>query len=198
MRQSKRIDVVAAAGVIAAVSFIAPASVRAATLVVNPGQSIQAAVEAAAPGDTIVVRAGDYYESVTIQKDGITLRAQGSVTLEPGHYGSSECYLPGHDVGICIVPADFDPAAGTYSHRIENVTVTGFRVVDFEGDGIFGFGTRNLRVSGVVAIDNAAYGIASFDGIGTTFTGNAVSGSHDAGIYVGDSQNANASPKPLS
>ena len=192
MRQFKSLDVVAAAEVIAVLMFVSPTFAHAATHVVNPGQSIQAAVDAASPGDTIVVRAGDYYESVTIHKDGLTLRAQGHVTLEPGHYGSSECYIPGHDVGICIVPADFDPTMGTYSQRVQDVTITGFRVVDFEGDGIFGFGTRNLNVSGVVAIDNAAYGIASFDGVGTTFTGNTVSGSHDAGIYVGDSQNANA------
>jgi Right handed beta helix region len=47
-------------------------------------------------------------------------------------------------------------------------------------------------VSHVVAIDNAAYGLASFDGIGTTFTRNAVTGSHDAGLYIGDSLAANA------
>lgn len=192
MRQFKSIDAVVAAGVIAASTFASPASAGAAAHVVHAGQSIQAAVDAASPGDTIVVRAGEYYESVTIHKDGLTLKAQGNVTLEPGHYGSSECYIPGHDVGICVVPADFDPSTGTYSNRVQDVTISGFRVVEFEGDGIFGFGTRNLKVSGVVAIDNAAYGIASFDGIGTTFTGNAVSGSHDAGIYVGDSENANA------
>jgi hypothetical protein len=44
-------------------------------------------------------------------------------------------------------------------------------VVGFEGDGVFGFGTENLKVSHVVAIDNSAYGVASFEGIGTTFTG---------------------------
>jgi parallel beta-helix repeat protein len=191
MRQLKSIDAAVAATAFAVVSFVSPVSARAATHVVNPGQSIQAAVDAASPGDTIVVRAGEYYESVTIHKDGITLKAQGNVTLEPAYYGSSQCYIPGHDVGICVVPADF-PGTGTYSKRVRDVTITGFRVVDFDGDGIFGFGTRNLKVSDVVAIDNTAYGIASFDGIGTTFTGNTVSGSHDAGIYVGDSPDANA------
>lgn len=36
------------------------------------------------------------------------------------------------------------------------------------------------------------YRIASFEGIGTSFTNNAVTGSHDAGIYIGDSLTANA------
>ena len=169
-----------------------PAAASSDTHVVRPGESIQAAVDAASPGDTVVVRAGEYYESVSIHTDGLTLRAQGNVTLEPSHYGSSECYLPGHDVGICVVPTDFNPSTGSYTSRVRDVTITGFRIVGFEGDGVFGFGTENLRVSHVVAIDNSAYGVASFDGIGTTFTRNAVSGSHDAGIYIGDSLDANA------
>ena len=103
MRQFKRIVFVAVA--IAALTVGLPASARSATHVVHPGQSIQAAVDAASPGDTVVVKTGEYYESVTIHTNGLTLKAQGEVTLEPSHYGSSECYLPNHDVGICVTPA---------------------------------------------------------------------------------------------
>ncbi len=137
-----------------------------------------------------MVLAGEYDESVTIHTNGLTLKAQGEVTLEPSHYGSSECYFPNHDVGICVTPAS--QGSGTYVRRVRDVTITGFRVVGFAGTGVFGFHTENLTVSHVVAIDNAAYGVASFDGIGTTFTRNSVSGSHDAGIYIGDSLEANA------
>jgi hypothetical protein len=184
MRQFRSITF-AAGAVITTVTLVWPASARAATHVVNPGESIQAAVDAASPGDTVVVRAGTYRESITIHTSGLTLRAQGTVRLEPPHYGSSACY--GADqVGFCVTPA-----AGGYS-RVRDVTITGFRVVGFQGSGIFGFGTRNLKVSNVVAIGNGAYGVASFDGIGTIFTGNSVTGSQDAGIYIGDSLDANA------
>lgn len=162
------------------------------THVVYPGQSIQDAVDAAAPGDTVLVKAGEYYGSVTIHTDALTLRAEGHVVLEPSRYGSSACYQPGHDVGICVVPVDLDPTAGTYAKRVRKVTITGFRIVGFAGDGVYGFGTEKLTVSNVVAIDNTAYGVASFDGIGTTFSHNTVSGSHDAGIYIGDSPDARA------
>ena len=64
-------------------SAVSPAFVSADTHVVHPGQSIQAAVNAAEPGDTIVVKAGIYYQSVRIATDGITLRAHGQVTLKP-------------------------------------------------------------------------------------------------------------------
>ena len=192
MRQFQDTESVAAGLVIAALTIASPVFATADTHVVHPGESIQAAVDAASPGDTIVVTPGTYRESIRIGTDGLTLRAHGPVTLKPPKYSHSGCYLPEH-VGICIVPSDFDPNSFTYGgNRVRDVTVSGFRVVGFEGDGVFGFGTQNLTVSHVVAIDNTSYGVASFEGIGTTFTRNEASGSHDAGIYVGDSPNANA------
>jgi hypothetical protein len=159
--------------------------------VVEPGASIQAAVDAASPGDTVIVLPGTYRESIRIQTDGLTLRGRGSVTIEAPRYGTGECYLPGHVAAFCILPVDFDPGSNTYTNRVHDVTITGFRISGFD-DGVFGFGTLNMKVSHVLAVGNSDYGIASFDGIGTTFTRNAVSGSQDAGIYVGDSADAKA------
>ncbi len=48
----------------------------AATIVVSPGQSIQAAVNHARPGDTVLLKPGVYHQSADpqIRTDGITLR----------------------------------------------------------------------------------------------------------------------------
>ena len=192
MPQVKRARYVAAAAVIAVWNASMLASTNSGADVVEPGESIQAAVDAASPGDTIVVKAGTYRESIRISTNGLTLRAHGNVTLKPPKYGYGECYLPDHEVGICVVPPDFNPATGSYASRLRDVTITGFLITGFEGDGVFGFGTENFKVSHVVAAGNTAYGVASFDGVGTTFSHNAASGSQDAGIYVGDSPAANA------
>src|SRR6185436_2683302 len=155
MGRFKRMSLVGISWVIGTLVVAAPSAFAgSSTHVVHPGESIQAAVDAAAPGDTVVVAAGEYYESITIHTDGLTLRAQGHVVLEPSSYGSSACYLPDHDVAICVVPVDFDPGSGSYTKRVRNVTISGFQIVDFEGDGVFGFGTENLTVSNVVAIAN--------------------------------------------
>ena len=195
MHVSKRVLFLAAGSIVAAMTF--PSTVAADTgspgdATVRPGESIQAAVDAAAAGDTILVKPGTYFESVSIQTDGITLKAKGRVTLRPPHDGAGLCNAPGDLVGICVVPADIDLATSTYTTRVKNVTIRGLKVVGFAGDGVFGFGTENLHVSDVRAIGNTSYGVASFDGHGTEFMHNAATGAHDAGVYIGDSPDANA------
>ena len=67
-------------------------SARAAQKVVaGPGESIQAAVDAARPGDTIVVT-GRHRENVAVTTDGITLRGAGAV-LEPAGDAHAERLL---------------------------------------------------------------------------------------------------------
>lgn len=194
MRPSKKVLFLAAGSLVAAMTF--PSAVAAdagssADATVGPGESIQDAVDAAAVGDTIEVERGTYFESVSIQTDGITLKANGRVTLRPPDDGAGLCNAPGDLVGICVVPADIDLAIFMYTTRVKDVTISGFKVVGF-ADGVFGFGTENLSATHVRAIDNTSYGVASFDGVGTQFTHNVATGAHDAGVYIGDSPDANA------
>jgi hypothetical protein len=62
----------------ATVAFAAPPTAIAENVVAS--SSIQAAVDAASPGDTVIVPPGRYHETVTIGKSGITIRgSRGSV-----------------------------------------------------------------------------------------------------------------------
>src|SRR5262245_16694821 len=118
MQQFNRIVLVAVGCLIGWLTLVSPRSLIAETQLVQPGDSIQAAVDAASPGDTVMVKAGTYRESVKIQTDGLTLRAEGTVTINPLEYGNGQCYLPGHVAGFCVVPADFDPSVGSYTRRV--------------------------------------------------------------------------------
>jgi nitrous oxidase accessory protein NosD len=75
--------------------------------VVGPGESIQKAINAADPGDTIVVR-GVHREDVVIRKNGIKLRGDDSRGSDPGYEGPTfeECESPpprDHPPGVVSV-----------------------------------------------------------------------------------------------
>ena len=176
------------AAVFAAMLAVAPAA-SAATIVVQPGDSIQAAVNHASPGDTIVVRAGVYHESVVINKDRLTLRgagpnAGGTILLPP--QSSNRC-LRGA-AGFCV----FGQGTQNGFHRRTGVTVEGFLFRGFPAFGLVGFGVRDLKVQHNFAQNNGEYGITCFDCAGLTYLYNRATGSGEAGYYIGDSKNADA------
>ncbi|MGH2361590.1 MAG: right-handed parallel beta-helix repeat-containing protein [bacterium] len=93
-------------------------SVQAAAIEVRPGQSIQEAINRAAAGDTVLVRAGVYFESLLITKP-LVLASAGPL---PGRVLSGARAEPAH-VGITV--------RGT-----SGVTIRGFIIQDYEGGGI--------------------------------------------------------------
>ncbi|TFV62610.1 hypothetical protein E4P41_06745 [Geodermatophilus sp. DF01-2] len=57
---------------------------------VRPGESIQEAVDAAEPGDTVVLHPGEYQQNVTITTDHLSLVGHDAVLL-PAGAGQTEC-----------------------------------------------------------------------------------------------------------
>jgi parallel beta-helix repeat protein len=162
--------------------------------IVRPGQSIQAAVDAAQPGTTIVVQRGTYAENVAITTDGIRLKGRGATLVPPANSVPNACSFgqPATD-GICAIGQGQFQQEGpsTVTDPVSNVKVSGFTVRGFAGIGILFIGAQNPVVGHDTTTDNGAYGIARFVSSGGRITGNAASGSGEAGIYVGDSPNAN-------
>ena len=157
------------------------------TRVVRPGQSIQAAVDASKAGDTVLVRPGTYHESVNIGGDGIRLVGFGA-TLAPPAAADPESPCAGN--GFCVL-GDVSDAGEVNSYR-SNVSITGFRITGFDGLGIIGYGARNLTVEGNDLAGNGGYGVAAFTSTGTKYLFNSAHDSGEAGLYIGDSPNANA------
>jgi nitrous oxidase accessory protein NosD len=135
LRTAIAVSTVLATGATASASAAA-ASPR---VVVAPGQSIQAAVDAATPGTTIDVEAGHYSQIVNVTKPEITLKGAGD----------------GPDGTVLSFPGPGDPNC-TYSVicvSADNVRVTGLRVQGAFGAGIV-TGMSGLKVDHAAAIGN--------------------------------------------
>ncbi|MEU1274187.1 right-handed parallel beta-helix repeat-containing protein [Streptomyces sp. NPDC005799] len=143
---------------------------------VRPGESIQKAVDAARPGDTVLVLPGVYHESVKVTTAHITLRGVGRRTvIEPGTKKAGDrCSEKGN--GICVV--------GAKDRSLKGVTVASLTVSGFSGSGVFAMGTDGLTVRNVSALNNGVWGIAQERSVRSVLWGNTVSGSGDAGIFL--------------
>jgi len=134
--------------------------------VVPSGGSIQAAIDAAAPGAVILISPGMYHEALTVAKAGIKLVGRGDVTIE--NPGDAEDGISVSDAGD--------------GFALVNVTVRGF-----EENGVVLAGVDGFLLANVRAIDNGEYGLFP------VFSSNGViercraSGHSDTGIYVGQS-----------
>ncbi len=162
--------------------------------VVRPGQSIQAAIDAASPGAIIVVKPGTYAENLVIKTDGITLKGRGAKLVPPATPAPDPCSGdPSMVDGICVTGQLQFPPNGppTVTQPVNDVKIGGFEIAGFSSTGIVFFGATNPVVTGNNAHDDGGYGIARFVSSGGLIAGNEASGNAEAGIYVGDSPNAN-------
>ncbi|MFD5192763.1 nitrous oxide reductase family maturation protein NosD [Streptomyces sp. NPDC058357] len=146
--------------------------------VVHPGQSIQRAVDAARPGDTVVVLPGTYRESVLVTTPGLTLRGSGSRTVvqpaEPGARVTDACAKAGN--GICVL--------GRAGHTVDGVRIESLAVSGFKKNGVWASWTDRLTVRRVTSEHNGVWGIAQERSTRGTFAGNTARANGDAGIFV--------------
>ncbi|WP_405851866.1 right-handed parallel beta-helix repeat-containing protein [Streptomyces sp. NBC_00090] len=144
---------------------------------VKPGASIQKAVDAAKPGDTIILSPGTYRESVRITTSGLTLRGSGlsATAIVPGDAAADDaCAKAGH--GICVT--------GTESRPVEGVTVRSLTLRGFTGNGLWASRTDRLTVHKVRADKNGKWGIAQERSVRGVFSHNIARNNADAGLFL--------------
>ncbi|MCW7942326.1 hypothetical protein AAW14_09795 [Streptomyces hygroscopicus] len=154
----------------------APAAAGPAIHLVRPGGSIQRAVDAARPGDTVLLSAGTYRESIRMTTSGVTLRGRGrSTVISPStRPGKNACAKAGN--GICVEGRDGRPVEDT---TIRSLTLTGFRK-----SGLWSSRTTGLTVRQVTAEKNGQWGIAQERGTRALFLDNTARSNGDAGLFL--------------
>jgi parallel beta-helix repeat protein len=180
------------------------------TIVVKPGESIQAALDRAQEGTRIFVQAGVYREignptnGLNITKNGIRLIGQktpnkrvilenagnqrnGIVVVPPAEQDCMSCHVsmaPPFELLPDVEPRPSDLGPLLYDIEIRNITIRGF-----VNNGLFTQRVDGYKIIGVESIDNRNYGIfPTLSRNGLISHSRATGSDRDSGIWVQSSQ----------
>jgi parallel beta-helix repeat protein len=158
------------------------------TITVSQGQSIQAAVDAAKPGDTVKVLSGDYYESGRPYSDeqqdngmaavlvtkSLTLTASGKVRI-----------LSQSGLGL----TDGIVAEGAAGKDINGLVIKGFIVEGFSNNGIKLAHVKNFSIENNTSKNNEENGIWPTLSANGQVKKNIAYGAKDSALWIEASQN---------
>jgi len=150
-------------------------------LVGNGGfETIQEAIDAAEAGDTIMIAAGDYAESLSIDK-GLTLIGLGEVTIDPpsGRVITLAGDLEGGDVTLdnLTLKGGTDAIFAQATANAGKLTITNSTISDNTGHGIFILGDDPDDDGSAPIVS----GIAGLEIVDTTFSNNGTNEENGAG-----------------
>ena len=127
--------------------------------------TIQKAVDAAKPGDFVLVSPGVYKEQVTITTDDITIR--------------------GLDRNTTIVDGEFTRPMGFLVQDADNVVIENITARYTTLNNVYWTGADGFRGSYLTSYNSGDYGIYSFASQNGVFEDSWASGSLDSGFYIG-------------
>lgn len=140
-------------------------------ITVQPGQSIQAAVDRAQPGDTVEIEYGVYNERVVIDISDFTLQG---IPNDDGDYPvfDGESRLP-----------DGVVASGN------NFTIGNLHFRDYLDNGVIVEGVRNVHFHDLLVERTGTYGVYPVQSTDVLIERVEVTGVDDAGVYAGQCEN---------
>ena len=124
--------------------------------------TIQEAVDAAVPGDLILVKPGTYQEAVQVETDELTIR--------------------GLDRNTVILDGNFELENGIRILGANGVAVENMTAMNYTHNGFFWTGVEGYRGSYLTAYRTGDYGVYAFDSMNGQLEHIYAAGSPDAGV----------------
>ncbi len=128
--------------------------------------TIQGAVDAADPGDLVLISPGVYNEAIKVTTEDLTIR--------------------GLDRNEVILDGEFELDNGIFVVEADGVAVENMTARNYTSNGFYWTGVEGYRGSYLTAYRNGDYGIYAFDSVKGQFDNSLGSGSPDAGFYIGE------------
>jgi len=126
-----------------------------------PGESIQDAIDAASPGDIILVESGEFNESIHVNKENLTIEsASGNpddTFIEGDTPGSYVFEVVANDVKINFFSIT-DARCGVFLNNVENCVINGNKISNQEA-GIYLFNSRNNLLTNNMVFSNEDCGL---------------------------------------
>ncbi|MFN8531587.1 MAG: parallel beta-helix domain-containing protein [Anaerolineae bacterium] len=139
------------------------------TLTVHAGESIQAGVDQALPGDTVEVEPGIYHETVYVDRPNITIR--GLVD------GENRPWIEGDGV-----------LSDGFNTTGDDFVLEGFGVRNTIGNGVLTTGAERVAFRDLIIENAGIYGLYPVECTDVLIENVEASGIADAAIYVGQSR----------
>lgn len=154
----------------------APATTEAASDGVRrvPGDypTIQEAVDAADPGDLVLIEPGVYNEAVDVSTDELTIR--------------------GLDRNGVILDGEFELENGVRILGADGVAVENMTAINYTTNGFYWIEADGYRGSYLTSQRTGNYGIYAFDSVNGVIEHSYAAGSPDSGLYIGQCNPCNA------
>jgi parallel beta-helix repeat protein len=138
-------------------------------MVVKAGESIQAVVDLALSGDTVLVEPGVYHETVFVDRAGIMIKG----VVE----GDDRPWLDGQGI-----------LSDGFNTTGDDFLLEGFGIRDYIGNGVLTTGAEHLVYRDLIIENTGIYGIYPVETTDVLIENVTASGIADAALYVGQSR----------